>query len=131
MKSLENTYLEFTIEGYCCLIPISHVKGIKENGMWDQNLPVLCWEKLLGQPLMNRKRKYGIILDIGKGLGIEADEVAGICEIGPERLLELIKPVRNQKNRFISAAADMGDERGMAYILSITVLAEESDIISE
>ena len=131
MKSLENTYLEFTMEGYCWLIPLSCVKEIRENGMWDQNLPVLCWEELLGQPLMNRKRKYGIVLDMGNGLGIEADEVSGVCEIAPEHLLELKKPVRNKKNRFISAAADMGDERGMAYILSTTVLAEELDIILE
>lgn len=131
MKSLDNKYLEFTIEGYCCLIPLSCVREIKENGMWDENLPVLCWEELLGQPLMNQKRKYGIILDMGKGLGIEADEVTGVCEIAPECLLELKKPVRNRRNRFISAAADMGVERGMAFVLSTTVLAEELDIISE
>lgn len=132
MDSLENTYLEITADGYRYLIPLSWVKEIREYDNWEENLPVLDWGQLTKGRALRQHSRYGVLLSCeGKGLGVAADEVTGVREISREKLLELKEPVRNDQNRFISAAVDLEDERQLAYILNMAVLAEYVSIISK
>lgn len=132
MDSLENTYLEITIEGYRYLIALSWVREIRENGAWEENLPILNRGQLTEGSVGKQHSRYGVLLSYNaKELGIAADEVTGVREIGEESFLELKEPVRNERNRFIRAAVDLEDERQLAYILDMAVLAEYVSIISK
>lgn len=133
MESLENMYLEFTAEGICYLAALTWVKEIRESGVWEEDVPILDWEKIVGCQEENNCHKYGIILEhAGKRMGITAAKVAGVREVKEERLLELKEPVKNEKNRFISAAADLDEEgKGLAFVLNMDVLADLTVINSE
>lgn len=132
MEEPENTYLEITAEGYRYLIMLSWVKEIRQDGVWKETLPVLSWDLLTQENAGRQHRRYGVLLSHETNeLGIAADEVAGVREIGKERLLELTEPIRNERNRYISAAVDLEDEKQLAYVLDMTVLAEYASTISE
>lgn len=126
MESLENMYLEFTAEGICYLAALSWVKEIRESGVWEEDVPVLDWEKTVGCQAADGCQEYGILLEhAGKCMGITAAKVAGVRELKAERMLELKKPVTNERNRFISAAADLEEEgKGLAFVLNMDVLAD-------
>ena len=133
MESLENMYLEFTAEGFRFLAALSWVKEIRENGVWEEDIPILDWKKTVGKQSEGSLPQYGILLEYaGKCLGLTAEKVAGVREVKIERMLELKEPVRNERNRFISSAAEL-DEQGkcLAFILNMDILADLAAINTE
>lgn len=126
MEDLENQYLEFTAEGFCFLAALSWVKEIRENGIWEDDIPILDWKNVVGFQGEESCQTYGILLEhADRCLGITAEKVTGVREVKAGSMLELTKPVKTEKNRFISAAADLGEEgKGLAFVLNMDVLAD-------
>lgn len=126
MECLENTYLEFSVGGFCYLTALQAVKEICSNEVPEEELPILDWDTLTGETAVNNHLRYRIVLEYqGKLLGIGADRVAGMRNIEAAEMLEMKKPIRNERNRFICAAADLKeDSRCLAFVLDTAVLAE-------
>lgn len=105
MESLTETHMEFIAKGYSFLIPLQWIRDIQGFESGSGSFPVLNWNELLGKTSIEEQEKYIIILTYkGITFGVTATQVIGLCEIEQEALLELKKPVRNQKNLFLKAA---------------------------
>lgn len=133
MEGLENKYLEFTAVGFCFLAALPWVKEIRKNGLWEENVAILDWEKTVGCRAVGDCPRYGILLEhAGKRLGVAAEKVTGVREVAPDCMMELKGPVKNEKNRFISAAVSRKEHgEGLAFVLCMEILADLAVINSE
>lgn len=126
MESLENLYLEFTADGFCFLAALPWVKEIRKNRAGEEGVPILDWEKAVGCRAEENCPVFEIVLEhAGKRLGITAEKVSGVRKVNPGCMLELKWPVKNEKNRFISAAVNLEERgKGLAFVLCMEILAD-------
>lgn len=128
---MENLYLLFSFADFYYLAPLLWVKSIGDGSAGDEELPILKYTAGVGGSARTDCR-YRIVFE-NKELrfGLEADSVAGVEEIGEERLMELGEPVINATNKFLRSAVFMNTDGGqeiLAYVLNLEYLTEKEGL---
>lgn len=121
-----NSYLLFFSAGYYFLLPLSCVKRVTDMKERDPQMPLADFLELPEEGDLSGQ-VYLIIADCGdREIGIGAEEVTGLVQVGEERIYDLPEAVRSSRNQYMDrmAAVDTQDGEGkLAFIVVPALLA--------
>ena len=112
MDRLRDSYLLFYLAGFSFLLPLQWVERVSAMSERDPELPLAVGGGLEFPPVETGQPYLIIVRCRDLRFGIGAESVAGLAEIGEERIHGIPEGVMSSHNRYLKAMALLEGEDG-------------------